>query len=205
MRSQAAPYPHRERRPVRSTFSRHLYLFLRSGRSLWRKRKKEPYHYCSSSSCQTGLKGKKTPSASEQDEFQKNSPVQSRTLTIQQTLQPPQVSEESWEDGEYVVQERHSPPHASWPTLNPEGPTGKIETVSGSGEYRKRATSFAGTVDRTSASKESRPERTRLPRAVQPWLARNSKALDPESINRSKSARTSSRRCSRKPPHVDSH
>ena len=54
-------------------------------------------------------------------------------------------------------------------------------------------------------SRESRLERTRLPRAVQPWLARNSKALDPERINRSKSARTSSGRCSRKPPHVDSH
>ena len=54
-------------------------------------------------------------------------------------------------------------------------------------------------------SKESRLERTRLPRAMQLWLARNSKALDPQSINRSKSARTSSGRCSRKPPHVDSH
>ena len=74
---------------------------------------------------------------------------------------------------------------------------GKMETVSGRGEYLRRATSSAGTVERTSLP--------RLPRAVQPWLARNSKALDPESINRSKSARTTSGKCSRKPPQVDSH
>ena len=40
---------------------------------------------------------------------------------------------------------------------------------------------------------------------MQPWLARNSKALEPERISLSKSARTSSGICSRKPPHVDSH
>ena len=82
---------------------------------------------------------------------------------------------------------------------------GKRATVSGRGEYLKRVTSSAGTVEQTSASKESRLERARLPRAVQPWLARNSKALDPERINCSKSARTSSGRCFRKPLHVDSH
>ena len=82
---------------------------------------------------------------------------------------------------------------------------GKRATVSGRGEYLKCATSSTGTIERTSASRESRLESTRLPRAVHPWLARNSKALNPESINRSKSARTSSGRCSRKPPHVDSH
>ena len=82
---------------------------------------------------------------------------------------------------------------------------GKIETVSGRGEYLNRATSSTGTVERTSARRESHLESTRLPRAVEPWLARNSKVIDPKSINRSKSARTSTGRCSRKPPHVDSH
>ena len=82
---------------------------------------------------------------------------------------------------------------------------GNSETVSGRGAYLKRATSSTGTVERTSASRESHLARTRLPRAVQSWLARNSKALDPESINRSKSARTPSGRCSQKPPQVDSH
>ena len=38
-----------------------------------------------------------------------------------------------------------------------------------------------------------------------PWLPRNSKALDPDSINHSKLPRTSSDRCSRKPPQVESH
>ena len=37
------------------------------------------------------------------------------------------------------------------------------------------------------------------------WLARNSRALDPERINLSKSARTSIGRFSRKPPQVESH
>ena len=100
---------------------------------------------------------------------------------------------ESWVDGECVGQERRS-----------QLP-GKIETVSGRGEYLNRATSSTGTVERTSDRRESRLERTRLPRAVEPRLARNSKALDPETINRSKSARTPSGRCSRKPPHVDNH
>ena len=64
-------------------------------------------------------------SASELDELQKSSPAQNQTLPIQQTHQLPQVSEESWEDGGYVEQERRSPPHASWSTLNPEGPMEK--------------------------------------------------------------------------------
>ena len=140
--------------------------------------------------------------ASEQDEFQRNSPAQNQPPTIQRTVPPPQASEESWEDGESVEQERRSPPHASWSTLKA---VGKRATVSGRGAYLRRATSSAGTVEWTSASRESRLERTRLPRAVQPWLAKNSKARDPESINRSKSARTPSGRCSRKPPQVDSH
>ena len=144
-------------------------------------------------------------SASEQDELQKSSPAQSQTPTIQQTHQPPQVSEE-FQGGWRVCCTR-----ASFATarilVNAESSRadGKRATVSGRGEYLKRATSSVGTVERTTASRESSLESTRLPRAVQPWLARNSKALDPESINHSKSARTSSGRCSRKPLHVDSH
>ena len=82
---------------------------------------------------------------------------------------------------------------------------GKIDTVSGRDEYLKRATSPAGTVEWTPERKESRLERTRLLRAVQPWQARNSKALDPERMSLSKSARTSTGRFSRKPPQVDNH
>ena len=37
------------------------------------------------------------------------------------------------------------------------------------------------------------------------WEPRNSRALDPESINRSKLPRTSLGRCSQKPPQVESH
>ena len=102
-----------ESRPVRSTFPRRLCLYLRSGRSLRRKRKREPYPCGSSSSFQTGQKGKKTTSASEQDGLQKSSPAQSQTPTIQQTHQQPQVSEESWSDGGYVAQQRRSQPHTS--------------------------------------------------------------------------------------------
>ena len=135
-------------------------------------------------------------SASEQDTLHKSSPAQSQTPPIQQTHWPPQVSEESWEDGGYACI-----------LVNAESrrADGKRATVSGRGEYLKCDTSSAVIVDRTSASKESHLERTRLPRAVQPWLARNFKALNPESINRSKSARTSSGRSSQKLPHVDSH
>ena len=77
--SQATPNSQRESRPVRSTFSRRLCLYLR------RKRKREPYPCSSSSSYQTGQKGKKTTSASEPDELQKSSSAQSQTPTIQQT------------------------------------------------------------------------------------------------------------------------
>ena len=82
---------------------------------------------------------------------------------------------------------------------------GKIDTVLGRGEYLKCATSYAGTVERTSARRESRLDRTRLPRAVQPWPARNSGALDPERISLSKSAQTSTGMFSQKPPQVDNH
>ena len=81
----------------------------------------------------------------------------------------------------------------------------KIDNVSGRGEYVKRATSSAGTVERTSARRESRRDKKRLPRAVMPWLAGNSRVLDPERISLSKSARTSTGKLSRKPPQVDSH
>ena len=87
--------------------------------------KREPYPYDSSSSCQTGQKEKKTTSASEQGELQRSPPAQNQTPTIQLTNQPPQVSEESWEDGESVAQECRSPPHASWSTLNLVGPLEK--------------------------------------------------------------------------------
>ena len=40
--------------------------------------------------------------ASEQDENQRNPPVLKQQPTIRPTDQPPQVSEESWEDGESV-------------------------------------------------------------------------------------------------------
>ena len=82
-------------------------------------RKREPYPCDSSSSCQIGQKGKKTTSVSGPVKLQRNSPAQSQTLTTQLTHPPPQVSEESWADRGSVEQERRSPPHASWSTLNP--------------------------------------------------------------------------------------
>ena len=82
---------------------------------------------------------------------------------------------------------------------------GKIDTVSGRGEYLKCVTSSAGTVEQTSARSESCRDKTRLPRAVMPWLARNSRALDLERISLLKSARTSTGKFSRKPPQVHSH
>ena len=202
--SQAAPNSQWESRPIRSTSFRLLYLFPQSGRSLRTKRKREPYPCGSSSSYQTGQKRKKPTPASEQDEHQRSSPASNQPTTTQQTRQQPQACEESWADEGYVEQERRSQLPVSCSILSPAGETER-ETVSGKGEYLKRATSSAGTVERTSARRESRLERTGFPRAVQPWLARNSKALDQESISLSKSARTSTGICSRKPPHVDSH
>ena len=120
------------------------------------------------------------------------------------TLQQPQVSEESWADEGYVAQVSFTAARILVNADSSRG-DGKRDTVSGRGEYLKRATSSAGTVERTSARRESRLERTRLPRAVQPWLARNTKALDPERISLSKSAQTSTGRFSRKPPQVDNH
>ena len=69
---------------------------------------------------------------------------------------------------------------------------GKQPEDEGRSIYRKRATSAARTVDRTSRRRESRRDRTRLPRAVMPWPPRNTKALDQKSINRSKLPHTSS-------------
>ena len=63
--------------------------------------------------------------ASEQDEFQRNPPVQNQPPMIQPTDQSSQASEESWEDGESVEQERRSPPNTSWTTLNLVGQTEK--------------------------------------------------------------------------------
>ena len=79
-RSQATPNSQRESRPVRLTSFRLLYLFPQSGRSLRRKRKREPYPCGSSSSCQPGQNGKKTTSASEQDEHQRSSSALNQTL-----------------------------------------------------------------------------------------------------------------------------
>ena len=62
-------------------------------------------------------------SVSEQEGVQRSSPGQSQMPTIQQTPQQPQVSEKSWADGGYIVQERRSQQHASWSTLNPAGET----------------------------------------------------------------------------------
>ena len=73
---------------------------------------------------------------------------------------------------------------------------GKRNTVSGRGEYLKHATSSAGTVERTSARRESRLESTRL-------ASQDFKALDPERISLSKLAQNSTGRFSRKPPQVD--
>ena len=63
---------------------------------------------------------------------------------------------------------------------------GKIPEDKGRSAYHKRATSSAGTVDRASKRRESWWDNMRLPRAVTLWLPRNSRALDPESINCSK-------------------
>ena len=123
VRSQATPYSQKESRPVRSTSFRLLYLFPQSTGSLWRKRKREPYPCGSSSPCQTGQKGKKSTPTSEQDEHQRSSPASNQPTTTQQTLQQPQVSEESCADEGYVEQERRSQPPASCSMLNPAGET----------------------------------------------------------------------------------
>ena len=205
VRSQAAPNPHRESHPVRSTFSWLLCLYLRSGRSLRSKRKWEPYPCGSSSSYQTGQKRKKTTSASEQDGLQRSSPAPEPDAD--DPADPPAAAGFRGILGGWRVCCTRASFAAARILVNDESSRGdgKKATVSGRGEYLNRATSSAGTVERTSARRESCLERTRLPRAVQPWLARNSKALDPERISHSKSARTSSGICSRKPPHVDSH
>ena len=64
VQSQATPNPHWKKIPVRQTSSRPPYLFLPSGRSLGRKRKREPCLCLSSSSGQTGPREKKKPTAS---------------------------------------------------------------------------------------------------------------------------------------------
>ena len=82
---------------------------------------------------------------------------------------------------------------------------GKIAADWGRGEYLNHATSSAGTVPWTSASRACHLARMRLQRVVHPWLARNSRTLDPEIMSLSKSARTSIGRWSLKPPQVDNH
>ena len=57
---------------------------------------------------------------------------------------------------------------------------GMIATAGGRGECRRRDSSSAGTVDRTSARSESRRERSRLARAGTAWLPTMTRAFDPD-------------------------
>ena len=57
---------------------------------------------------------------------------------------------------------------------------GKIAAAGGRGECRRRDSSSAGTVDRTSAGSESRQERNRLARAGTAWLPTKARAFDPD-------------------------
>ena len=62
---------------------------------------------------------------------------------------------------------------------------------------------FGQTEERSSTKRESRRNKTRMPKAVRNWQARNSKALGVERINQSKKAQASTGRCSQTPPQVD--
>ena len=57
---------------------------------------------------------------------------------------------------------------------------GKIAAAGGRGECRRRDSSSAGTVDRTSVRSESRQERSRLARAGTAWLPTKARAFDPD-------------------------
>ena len=56
---------------------------------------------------------------------------------------------------------------------------GKIAPAGGRGVYRRRDSSSAGTVDRTSARSESRRERSRLAKAGTAWLPTKARAFNP--------------------------
>ena len=57
---------------------------------------------------------------------------------------------------------------------------GKIAAAGARGECRRRDSSSAGTVDRTSARSESRRERSRLAKAGTVWLPTKARAFDPD-------------------------
>ena len=82
---------------------------------------------------------------------------------------------------------------------------GKIATAGGRGECRRRKSSSAGTVDRTSARSESRRERSRLARAGTAWLPTKARAFNPDERIISKLACAEGWRASRNPEMVESH
>ena len=82
---------------------------------------------------------------------------------------------------------------------------GKIAAAGGRGECRRRDSSSAGTVDRTSARSESRRERCRLASAGTAWLPTKARAFDPDERILSKLACAERRRASRNPETADIH
>ena len=82
---------------------------------------------------------------------------------------------------------------------------GKIAAAGGRGECRRRDSSSAGTVDRTSARSESRRERSRLARTGTAWLPTKARAFDPDERILSKLACAEGWRASRNPETVESH
>ena len=73
-------------------------------------------------------------------------------------------------------------------------PGGNSADEFGNGAWRSLDSSSGGTVERTSARRESLRNSVRLDRAETVWLPRNSRASEPETTNRWKSTRVSSAR-----------
>ena len=82
---------------------------------------------------------------------------------------------------------------------------GKIAAAGGRGKCRRRDSSSAGTVDRTSARSESRRGRSRLARTGIAWLPTKARAFDPDERILSKLACAEGWRASLNPGTVESH
>ena len=82
---------------------------------------------------------------------------------------------------------------------------GKITVEVGNGECRSKDNSSVGTVDLTSARRESRRESIKLAKAGTVWLPMNARVFDPEERSLSKLAWVEGWSASRNPETVESH
>ena len=131
MHRQSTPYPQQRQNPVRRTFSRSLFVYLRNGRNSQRAPKKgalplvpllfrprwEEEGVVEACCCDREITGETPPRSAVE-------PTRIPPWTVQ-----PNISEESSGDVTSAEQEHRSKPHASWSGQNPAKELEKYQTT----------------------------------------------------------------------------